>query len=437
MRSLSQRLSFSLAASLALFFLLLVFIFGIESESLSENTALSRMEHDMESVLAATRLQGDQLLLDPAKIDAIYERPLSGHYFQIRSGERLVRSRSLWDQTLQNLDTGIHRDITGPDGQHLLLLTRAFQIGENTVTMTVAEDMSDLYHQAQKYQKRLLLLLFLTLLALLGLQVWVIRRAMRPLGRVRQALQQLEQGESQQLQLDLPSEINPLVQEVNRLLLVMQERLTRSRSATGNLAHALKTPLAVIRRTLESGSANDVIGEQAGKIESLIERELSRARLAGSAPGGFWPEPEQDLRDMAAMLEKVHGEKIQIELKMQSGLHLPADREDMLELIGNLLDNACKWSRQQIRCTLLMSHELELIVEDDGPGMPENAWQEMLQRGMRSDESRPGHGLGLAIVNDIVTTYGGRISAGRSETLGGLRVELSLPIQSSQEPTKQ
>jgi len=124
-------------------------------------------------------------------------------------------------------------------------------------------------------------------------------------------------------------------------------------------------------------------------------------------------------------------------LKMQSGLHLPADREDMLELIGNLLDNACKWSRQQIRCTLLMSHELELIVEDDGPGMPENAWQEMLQRGMRSDESRPGHGLGLAIVNDIVTTYGGRISAGRSETLGGLRVELSLPIQSSQEPTKQ
>ncbi|ATX82187.1 Signal transduction histidine kinase [Mariprofundus ferrinatatus] len=437
MRSLSQRLSLSLAASLALFFLLLAFIFGIESESLSEKTVLSRMEHDMESVLSATQLQGEQIQLDATKIDAIYERPLSGHYFQLHSGEGVIRSRSLWDQSLNSFDAGVHRDVAGPDGQHLLILSREFRIGKSPVTLTLAEDMSDLYHQAQEYQKRLLLLLFFTLLALLGLQVWVIRRAMRPLGQVRQALLKLEQGENSQLQLDLPSEINPLVQEVNRLLLVMQERLARSRSATGNLAHALKTPLAVIRRTLEGGPAINVISEQTGKIESLIERELSRARLAGTAPGGFWPEPEQDLRDMAAMLKKVHGEKVQIELEMESGLHLPADREDMLELIGNLLDNACKWSSRQVRCTLRMSRELELIVEDDGPGMAEGAWQELLQRGMRSDESRPGHGLGLAIVNDIVTTYGGRISAGRSEMLGGLRVELSLPLQSSQESTKQ
>lgn len=433
MRSLSRRLTVSLAGSLAAFFLFLVIVFGIEIESLSEKTVLSRMEHDMENLLASMQVQKGVILLEHSKIDAIYERPLSGHYYQLKMGQRVIRSRSLWDESLPSIRMGIQRDVKGPKGQHLLLYTREFQFADTSVDVTIAEDMTELYHYSSVYQHRLLLIFVMALSVLLGLQVWVIRRGLQPLGQVRRALRKLEGGETQQLKLDLPSEIEPLVEEVNRLLLVMQERMARSRAATGNLAHALKTPLAVIRRTLESGQedgGSQQIAEQTEKIQQLIERELSRARLAGGAPGGFWPAPAHDVRDLTGMLQKVYGDKLSIRVNVAANIHVVADREDMLELIGNLLDNACKWARSQVECSLqVISGQLVLRVEDDGPGMPEHMWQAMVQRGMRSDESKPGHGLGLAIVQDIVDAYKGEMMSCPPSSLGGLCVEVRLPLR--------
>lgn len=430
MQSLSRRLSLSLAGSLALFFLLLAWVFNIEIEALSEKTALSRMQHDMENLLAVARAREQGVALDRDLIDVIYTHPYSGHYYQSVLNGVSERSRSLWDVELPPVQEGIQREEPGPMGQQLLMLTRSYDLDGKPLRLTIAEDMSGMYQEAHRYQERLLLVFMVGLIVLLAVQLLAIRRGLRSLGGVRRALRSLESGESRELQLELPSEIAPLVREMNRLLLVMQARLERSRAATGNLAHALKTPLAVIGRLLEGApgeAEHRQIGEQADKIERLIGRELSRARLAGDAPGGFWPQPEQDLRDLAMMLERVHGPNRRIGLVIDVGTRISADREDMMELLGNLLDNACKWATASVRCSLVQDGGLRIVVEDDGRGLSEPEWQALLQRGMRQDESRPGHGLGLAIVRDIVETYRGEMRSGRSE-LGGLRVEVVLPL---------
>jgi len=428
--SLSRRLSLSLAASLALFFLLLTWVFNVEIESLSEKTALSRMQHDMDNLLAAPRARRQGLKLSRDLIDSIYNQPLSGHYYQLNIDGAVTRSRSLWDSQLPAAIEGVRRNVTGPMGQHLLMLTHSFDLEDSRLTLTIAEDMSGMYHEAARYQKRLLLVFLIGLVALLAVQLWAIRRGLSPLKQVPGALRKLEQGDSSDLQqLQMPAEIAPLASEVNRLLLVMQERLARSRVATGNLAHALKTPLAVIRSLLEGEpgkSERNQIGEQADKIHRLIDRELSRARLAGDAPGGFWPEPGQDLRDLATMLEKLHP-GLRIDLQIDAGLRITADREDMLELLGNLLDNAGKWSNHKVVCSLEQQGDLLMTIEDDGPGISNDKWNALLQRGQRSDESKPGHGLGLAIVRDIVDSYRGTLEADQSG-LGGLRVKIRLPL---------
>jgi signal transduction histidine kinase len=162
-------------------------------------------------------------------------------------------------------------------------------------------------------------------------------------------------------------------------------------------------------------------------IEKRIQRKLRRARMAGQSPGGFWPDPHQDIRDLAATLEAVNRKQGLIKLLIEDDIHFAADREDMMELIGNLLDNACKWAKRRVYLNISSTDGLEISVDDDGPGMDENRKHEILSRGGRADESMQGHGLGLAIVQDIVKAYHGALHIGHSDSLGGLRVSVTLP----------
>ena len=259
----------------------------------------------------------------------------------------------------------------------------------------------------------------------------MLRRGFRQLDAVRADIRRLGRGEAGPLREDVPAEVQPLVRELNHLVTVWQGHLQRSRNAAGNLAHALKSPLQLL---MQRGRENDdaTVTEQAARMRQLLERELRQARLAGSATAAQRFAPAADIADLVATLKALHRDKtLDIATDIHSPEHLPFDQEDMLELIGNLLDNAAKWARHDIALTVAATDErVRIGVEDDGPGVDPADAETLLARGTRLDERVPGYGLGLAIASDIVKLYSGTIAMKRSETLGGLAVILDLPFQS-------
>lgn len=431
--SLGLRLALGLSLSLVLLFSAQIWIVGVEVRKLSHDMLGSRLEHDIEGILAALEPVDDgRMQLTPGRLSAIYTRPFSGHYFVIHTGDQTIHSRSLWDENLPEPGDGLHHGV-GPQGQPLLLLTRSFEKEKHLIDITVAEDTSTFDNDARLFQHRLLLISLIIFFGLLALQALLVRFSLRSLTRVQQELQQLERGETEQLSQVVPAEVQPLVAEVNRLLVLMRQRLQRSRNSLGNLAHALKTPLTLISQPLQRDEAVDEETRQrllvhVSGIRQRIDRELSRARLAGLSSTGIWRHPKADLEDVAKALMAVYADRhVAVAVHVPPELHITADREDMLELAGNLLDNACKWTRTRVDLTLeRTASSLAIRVEDDGPGMESEEVKELLQRGVRADESTPGHGLGLAVVDDIVSAYGGELSFGRASP-GGLSVTVTLP----------
>ncbi len=429
--SLGRRLTLSLAVSLAVFFLIQTWMAGQEIAALSERATLSRLAHDQEAILAAFSWpEGGKPALDWRKVPVIYDRPFSGHYFELRAGGEIIRSRSLWDASLPDPAGGITRNAAGPAEQRLLMLRRLFDWHGRPVEVRVAEDVSAMEAGARAFQRHFLLFAVAAMLALLVLRGWIVQYGLRPLAQIRRQLGKLERGEIEAVNAaDAPEEIAPLVAEINRLAALIRQRLQRSRHALGDLAHALKTPLAAVAQMLDGEPDAESLRAarlRLREMEARIERELARARTAGRTPGGQWPEPEADLRELARMIGLTHP-GVSIEMDAPAG-PLPLDREDMLEALGNLLDNAAKWARRQVRCRVSRADGgVRILIEDDGPGLDDGEMrQAVMARGARADETRPGHGLGLAIVRDIVDAYEGRIELGES-SMGGLRAEVWLP----------
>jgi signal transduction histidine kinase len=434
----------SLAASLVLFFVVQSFVISREVELLSENNMISRLQHDQEQILAALAWSPETTpALDGTAIPVIYKRPFSGHYFQLEVAGRQLRSRSLWDEKLPATAASVTRDLAGPKQQQLLVLSRTVQWHGQSVRIQVAEDVSLIESSTASFQRHFLLFAAAAVLALLVLQGWLINFSLKPLQRVREKLGQLDRGEVEQVVTPTPEEITPLVAEVNRLMVLMRKRLMRSRHALGDLAHSLKTPLAVARQIVErqpQGEDRSQLETQLSLIHARIETELGRARTAGPMPGGQWKEVRRDLQDLVGMLERAFPH-ITIELKLDLAFDgidsIGADREDMLEILGNLMENACKWSRSRVRCMIGRQAAAGFVisVEDDGAGIPaeqlDRLMERMMERGMRADEAQPGHGLGLAIVHEMVLAYDGDIDFSSSPHLHGLRVTIHIPGKGS------
>ncbi len=441
MTSLQARLSAGLIAALALLMVLAVAVGGYSLQQLAENFVATRLEHDLETLLAALEFDpAGQPRLPAERISASFHQPYSGHYYQIETPGGELCSRSLWDTDLAlpllTTNRVTRSFITGPQNQQLLLVGRAFRVRDQPVAIAVTEDFTPVRQGIQYLLLEMTGIALLLFGALLLFQRLIVRRSLAPLEQLRGELPRLAQGEIPQLSVDAPDEVRPLVAELNRLLVLLDQRQRRSRHALGNLAHALKTPLTVLTQLAEQPpSPGDArwwpdLRQQLQHIRALTERELKRARIAGGSAPGQRVLLEREIADLVDTLGRIHRDRdLRFSIRVPVGCIFPGDRDDLLELLGNLLDNACQWAANTVRLTAeLNTAGLSLRVEDDGPGCPPEQLEWLQRRGIRIDESRAGHGLGLAIASDIVEQYGGTLTLGRSAALGGFLAEAAIPL---------
>lgn len=444
MRSLLAALVVGLVLSLAAMFAVQRSVVGPALETVMRDYIAGELAQDADELSGGmVALPGELPRLAITHFDPVFLSRSSGRYFQVMVAEQTeLRSPSLGGETLAMapLAAGERRVDTapGPNGQALLQSVSGYRIGGRAVTIAVATDLQPLALAFDKLMARYTRVSLMMFALLLVVQVGIVRWALAPLRRVQDDVGRLERGEIEQLGERVPAEVRPLVHEVNRLLALLTQRLKRSREAMGNLAHALKTPLSVLTHMAddERVRADPVLGPQlAAQVQLLrhrIDSELRRARVAGGRTGGAPLELRAELEALCATLRKLYRERaLTIECVVAPGLIFRGDREDLLELCGNLLDNACKWARQRVRITVHGGNNLVLRVEDDGPGCAEADLARLAQRGVRLDEAVAGSGLGLAIAAGIAASYGGSLEFGRSPALGGFLASVVLPPPSA------
>ncbi len=436
--SLRARLGVGLLLSLVALFAGLWFIVDVSVHRLLEAQLADRLAHDGENLLGG--LQFDHHghpVLDRKRIQGIYQQPLSGHYFVVASAGARLRSRSLWDADLPLplLATGETRllHVTGPKRQPLLLWVRAFHKQGHEIRIGVAEELVNLEAGVQAFHFRLLGWALGVIGLLLLLQQYLVWRSLRSVALAAADVKRLEEGDITQLREDVPDEIRPLVAAINTLLARQDRRLHHSREALGNLAHALKTPLTLLlqlgHERIPDSEDRRQLDEYGRRIREQLDTALRRARLAGESLGSRRFRLDTDLPDLLDTLQRLHHERhvtLEQAITPPDGL-LPLEQQDGMELLGNLLDNAWKWARSRIRLRIqAATDEVRIRIEDDGPGIPPDQRHQLLRRGHRQDENVPGHGLGLAVIQALVSDLGGRLELGESETLGGLQVEVRL-----------
>ncbi|MYZ50396.1 ATP-binding protein [Propylenella binzhouense] len=387
--------------------------------------------------------------VDTASADMIAEPrfslPQSGWYWQIRdtrTGEVVAASFSLFGDSLPELDLPSRADdqrvleITGPDDKRLRALERLITVGEGpSYAVLVAGDADALAQEVARFGTIVGLTLG-ALAILLALAVaLLIRFGLRPLRDVRWALRRVRQGEAAQLEGEFPAEIAPLVADLNALLTSNREIVERARTHVGNLAHALKTPLAVLQnesRDVAHPLARKV-AEQVALMRDQVGHHLDRARIAAQSNVIGAVTPVGPVLDgLTRVMRKIYQDRaLEISVESKPDLRFRGERHDLEEMIGNLFDNACKWARGRVRIVVSGRADrrrplLVVIVEDDGPGLPDAQKAAALARGGRLDESKPGSGLGLSIVIELASIYGGSLSLTEGG-LGGLSASLVLP----------
>lgn len=383
--------------------------------------------------------------------DAQTLRPLSGKYWAVtesdgRGGLRVVaRSPSLAGEALAvpaelpgRLQTGFGQMITynaeGPIGRPLRIAATMKRLPgrDAPVVFMAGIDRTNIDNDTRQFATftwTALLILGVGLVIAVFLQVQI---GLRPLFSLRNEIADVRKGKAARIARSYPTEIQPLAEQVNRLLDHNQETVERQRTHVGNLAHALKTPLSVMLAEAGSqkGDLPDMVRKQTEVMKAQVDHHLRRARAAARAQllGERTPIAEV-LDEMAVMLERVFEEKaIEIDWRAPDELGFRGERQDLQEILGNLMENACKWAKRRVRITAGPTGlgQMVVVVEDDGPGLPEDQREAALERGARMDETTPGSGLGLSIVVELTRAYGGRITLADSE-MGGLKVLLELP----------
>lgn len=441
MKSLQLQLTIGLLLSLIVSFIVLWSMTGSTLKQLAEDYLAGHLAHDGESIMQAVFLTTDQqIAVDTAIVEPVYKRPFSGNYYLVTTPSASIKSDSLAGQgfAVPHLSPGQSSRFfnPGPDGQPLLILAQAFSLNGIPVTVAVAEDFSKALGMIDSVQQGYTKLALALLMALIAIQIIILRAGFKPLKKIQHQLRALEQGALHQLDTNVPKEVAGLVKEVNDLLRIMELRLQRKRNSLGNLAHALKTPLTVLQQLAHEDELKHHAEVQAQLIlqttnmQRIIDRVLKRVRLAG--PGSDYTsfDVEQEITDLIHAMSRIyHDKQLSIHAEFNGVKSLMIDREDMLELTGNLMDNACKWCKRQVIIRIYADDQLHIVVEDDGIGAPDSALPVLSQRGIRLDERIDGQGLGLSIAQAITDQYDGALTFSCSAELGGFCVEAVLHLR--------
>jgi len=448
MHSISRRLLVLLTLLLLLFFGVMIVVLDARFRKLEERSLRDLLNAQMVALISsAEQDESGHVVPRLQEQESRLTVPGSGLYAAAMAGQEIYwRSPSAEGSVAdfgppQQPGSPSFRSLTDLHGARLAAISRGLQWEDaGRLTLVVASDLTASDKQLKRFRKGLIggfggvgLLLLAALAALL-------RLGLAPLRRLAREIRAVERGEREQLDDRWPEELQGVVANLNTLLDAERTRISRYRDTLGNLAHSLKTPLSVLRATFTSGApgtseaAVKVVGEQVDRMNAIVEHQLRRAATSGGVSVG---QPAVQLlpiaQDLRRTLLKAHARKdFAIELAIPTELQFVGDRDDLTEALGNLMDNAAKWCRSQVRVTAALrsdtgaGQKLELAVDDDGPGIPEEQRDRVLLRGARADEHTPGHGLGLAMVRDMAGLYGGRLTLDESPR-GGCRVELRLP----------
>lgn len=404
-------------------------------QALDQLTALLELDGQGGARLDAQRL------LDPA-----WMRPYSGQYWQVNNAQHqpVLRSRSLWDERLMPdpdlLDTGVVHDhlVAGPNGQEVLVVERGVLFNahdEQVWRVIVALDTQAMAASVQSFS-RFTVGALLLLMLLLAIAAWAqVRVGLAPLGSLQQALGRVKDGQSPDLGDGFPDEVQPLVDSFNAVLQRQRDMVARARQQAGNLAHGLKTPLAVIRQAAQAAPAHDELARttltQVEAARRQLDWHLARARAqAVHQQAGVRAEVGPTLATITQAMNMIHRDKgLDVLIDWDDdALCFAGEAQDLQEILGNLVDNAYQWARTSVsvRAQRHGERSLRISITDDGPGLSAAQREQVLQRGQRLDESMPGSGLGLAIAHDLTTSYGGQLRLS-AHAPHGLRVELDLP----------
>lgn len=445
-----RSLSFRLLAGAALWTAGALVIAWIALSRLFEAHLLRELSRRMEASLnelaaLVVTADGNGVTLARDLTEPRFRRPYSGLYWQVSEppGGVRVRSRSLWDGALalppDPLPDGrVHQHrLSGPEGAPVIAFERSVALPgrEGRLRVAVAENAA-VADRALAELRGVLAVSLGTLGVTIALAaVAQVLGGLRPLRRLRDALSAVRDGRLTRVEGTFPDEVQPLVDDLNGVLAQNEAVLVRARTQAGNLAHSLKTPLAVLANeaTLLEARGETALAEriarQTERMQRQVEYHLARARAAAAAhvPGVRTPVAES-LAGLARLMGQVYRDRsLRLDQTVQAEAVFRGERQDLDEMLGNLLDNAHKWARSRVRVTAeAQGDRLVVRVEDDGPGLAPAQRGEVFERGRRLDESVAGTGLGLAIVRDLAELYGGRAALDDS-ALGGLSAELTLP----------
>jgi signal transduction histidine kinase len=384
--------------------------------------------------------------------EPLFELPLSGWYWQVTrldsKAPEVHSSRSLWDSSLPRLAddksaaAAEYRQgyAQGPEDQDLRLVERNIDLGtDGRYLIAVAGDASEIDDETHSFDRVIVITFTALTMALLLTTALQVRFGLAPLTRISESLAAIRSGRAERLEGEFPVEIASLARETNALIDANREIVERARTHVGNLAHALKTPLSVIVNEA-AARGNDRLAhkvlEQTDIMRDQVARQLERARLATrSTVIGTLIDVPPVVTALARTMEKLHRERdIAIDVDVPQHARFRGEQQDLEEMVGNLVDNGCKWAQSRVAIEVLADRpaadgekaRVRIIVDDDGPGLSPAEREQVAQRGQRLDETKPGSGLGLSIVVELAGLYGGVLTLGTAP-IGGLRAELALP----------
>lgn len=449
-RSLSTRLLVSVSVLLILFFGVTFLALDFVFQGLVRQGIRDKLEIQVLALLSASEEDSSGGLRPDQLAEPRFDNPGSGLYGEIlrSDGRPSWRSTSLTGTGIEfpHVPTGERRfgELQRADGSTVLSLSMGIEWQFRNGVMrpfvySVAEDMRPYYAQLNQLRARMFGWFGALVVLLLGALTILLRRMLAPLRRVEREIEAIEVGEITELGTGYPRELLGITTNLNALLRSERERLARYRNTLGNLAHSFKTPLAVMRNLLSSAQGRELavnrqLDEQVGRMDDIVKYQLRRAAASGGTGLGMAPTDVRAALDgLRGALLKVYADRnVTCELSVAEGCTFMGDREDLTEIVGNLMDNSFKFTRSVVRLTAdrivspaARRDGLRLIIEDDGPGIPLDKRAKVLERGARLDERVSGQGIGLSVVRELVELHGGTIVID-SSALGGARIEVKI-----------